>query len=59
VKSEVASLVLLPGSGRIFPGAYDYIIENDGPQHQALRERLERERNAARAAMLQAINEQN
>lgn len=59
VKSEVANLVLLPGSGRIFPGAYDYIIENDGPAHQALRDRLERERNAARAAMLQAINEQN
>jgi hypothetical protein len=59
VKSEVAGLVLLPGSGRIFPGAYDYIIENDGVQHQGLRERLERERNSARAAMLQAINEQN
>lgn len=43
-KSEVSSSVLIPGSGRTFPGAYEFEIENDGPEHDDLRRKLNEEK---------------
>lgn len=51
-KTEVADLVLVPGSGRKYPGAYDFIIEDEGEQHAELRRRLEGEKAKAKEDMI-------
>ena len=53
IKTEISMQVLMPGSGRIFPGAYEFVIENDGPEFKDLRDRLNAERARARAMMAQ------
>lgn len=42
-KTEIANSILIPGSGRVYPGNYDYLIEKC-PQEAALKMRLEEER---------------
>ena len=51
MKTETAMAVLKKGSGRVFPGAYDILIEDDGPDKLALRERLEQEKARVKAMM--------
>lgn len=42
-KTEVANDVLIPGSGRVFPGSWKYIIENENENHNELRTKLDEE----------------
>lgn len=49
MKTEISMQVLMPGSGRVFPGAQDFEIEDDGPDKEDLRNRLNEERARARA----------
>lgn len=45
-KTYIASSVLLPGSGRVYPGHYPYEIEDDdGVKYEKLKEHLEKESN--------------
>ncbi len=53
IKTEVSMQVLMPGSGRIFPGAYEFVIEDDGPDKKDLKEKLNAERARARAMMVE------
>lgn len=57
IKTEVSMQVLMPGSGRVFPGAYEFVIEDDGPDKKDLREKLEAERARARAMMAELEKE--
>lgn len=43
-KTEIADAILIPGSGRVFPGAWDYIIEDECDKHKSLREKLEEQK---------------
>ena len=56
-KTEISMQVLMPGSGRVFPGAYEFAIEDDGPDKKELRDRLNAERARARAAMAELEKE--
>lgn len=59
-KSKVAESVIVPGSGRVFPGGYDFLIEDEDPQnpvHANLRQRLNQEK-ALAARDLALLQEQ-
>jgi hypothetical protein len=43
-KTEIAASILVPGSNREFPGSYEFMIEDDGPQYDVLRQRLNQEK---------------
>ncbi len=43
LKTEVANDVLIPGSGRVFPGQWDSMIEDENETHKELREKIKEE----------------
>ncbi len=44
-KTEIANSILIPGSNRIFPGGWDYVIEDESDKHKELRLKLREEQN--------------